>query len=112
MLVCWLNEHFLLNEVQKKKKEPEAHVGSPQSPLCSVVDRMSPSQPLPPWPPPGLGLPFQSGFRGEEMFPGSWTVTPNPPNRRDTQGLQLYTVPKWDQQVVSPGTPGMGVGLV
>lgn len=30
-----------------KKKEPEAHVGSPQSPLCSVVDRMSPSQPLP-----------------------------------------------------------------
>ena len=37
----------------KKKKEPEAHVGSPQSLLCSVVDRMFPSQPLPglrpPW---------------------------------------------------------------
>ena len=46
------------------------------------------------------------------MFPRSWTVAPSPPNRRDIQGLQPYTVPKGDQQVVSPGTPGMGVGLV
>lgn len=45
------------------------------------------------------------------MFPGSWTVTPNPPNRRDTQGLQLYTVPKWDQQVRHGGWSGLNAGL-